>query len=163
MRKHSWKFHPKMLTGFRNTKLWSGKWLFNAIFLMKLCFLNHFWLWSFVFLKSVNTFKWHFQECFPIEVPWKWSYFGWAWQLFNTCHAHFPQTLLFQKCPKNLTNFRKFKFFLHFLLQFCRAFQWCIVCFHTFSGLGFTDQNVYQEIGEYTIIWALLYLLWLLW
>ena len=32
-----------------------------------------------------------------------------------------------------------------------------IVCFHTLSGLGCTDQNVNQEIGGYTIIWAPLY------
>ena len=38
------------------------------------------------------------------------------------------------------------KFVLHFL-QFYRAFQWYVVCFHTFIGLGCTDQNVNQEIG----------------
>ena len=53
----------------------------------------------------------------------------------------------FKKCPKNLTNFGKFQFFLlHFLLQFYRAFQWYIVCFHTLSDLGCIDQNVNQEI-----------------
>ena len=44
MGKPSWKFHSKMLTGFRNTKLWSGKFFFNAIFLMKLYSFNEFWL-----------------------------------------------------------------------------------------------------------------------
>ena len=38
------------------------------------------------------------------------------------------------------------KIFLHFLLQFYRAFQWYIVCFHTLNGLGCADQNVNQEI-----------------
>ena len=51
-----------------------------------------------------------------------------------------------KNCPKNLTNFGKFKFFSYSLLQFYRAFQWCIVCFHTLSGLCCTDQNVNQEI-----------------
>ena len=48
-------------------------------------------------LKPVNIFEWNFQDAFLIEFPWKWSYFGWAWQLFNACHVHFPKTLLFQK------------------------------------------------------------------
>ena len=56
----------------------------------------------------------------------------------------FQKHCFFKKCPKNLTNFGKFKIFLHFLLQFYRAFQWYIVCFHTLSGLGCTDQNVNQ-------------------
>ena len=37
-------------------------------------------------------------------------------------------------------------FFLHFLLQFYRAFQWYIIYFHTLRGLGCTDQNINQEI-----------------
>ncbi len=60
---------------------------------------NDFPLQSFVFLKPVNILEWNFQEGVPIEVPQKWSYFEWAWQLFNACHAHFQKTLLFQKMP----------------------------------------------------------------
>ena len=60
----------------------------------------------------------------------------------------FQKQCFFKKSPKNLTNFGKFKIFLHFLLQFYGAFQWYIVCFHTLSGLGCTDQNLNQEIGD---------------
>ena len=69
----------------------------------------------------------------------------------------FQKHCFFKKCPKNLTNFGKFKFFLHFLLQFYRAFQWYIVCFHTLIGLGCTDQNVNQEIGGYAGFLSRLY------
>ena len=70
----------------------------------------------------------------------------------------FQKHCFFKKCPKNLTNFGKFKiFFLHFLLQFYRAFQWYIVCFHTLSTLGCTDQNVNQEIGGYAPFFQRLY------
>ena len=70
----------------------------------------------------------------------------------------FQKHCFFKKCPKNLTNFGKFKkFFLHFLLQFYRAFQWYIVCFHTLIGLGCTDQNVNQEIGGYVGFLSRLY------
>ena len=65
----------------------------------------------------------------------------------------FQKHCFFKKCPKNLTNFGKFQiFFLHLLLQFYSAFQWYIICFHTFSSLGCTDQNINQEIGRCTII-----------
>ena len=56
-----------------------------------------------------------------------------------------PAIPIFQKhCffKKILQILENSKFFLHFLLQFYRAFQWYIVCFHTRSGLGCTDQNV---------------------
>ena len=70
----------------------------------------------------------------------------------------FQKHCFFKKCPKNLTNFGKFQiFFLHFLLQFYRAFQWYIICFHTFSTLGCTDQNVNQEIGGYASFFQRLY------
>ena len=69
----------------------------------------------------------------------------------------FQKHCFFKKCPKNLTNFGKFQFFLHFLLQFYRAFQWYIVCFHTLSTLGCTDQNVNQEIGGYAPFFQRLY------
>ena len=58
----------------------------------------------------------------------------------------FQKHCFFKKCPKNLTNFRKVKIFFSFLLQFYRAFQWYIVCFHSLNGLGCTNQNVNQEI-----------------
>ena len=63
----------------------------------------------------------------------------------------------FKNCPKNLTNFGKFKFFLYFLLQFYRAFQWCIICFYTLSGLACTDQYVNQEIRGYVGFLSRLY------
>ena len=95
-------------------------WLVSEIqsFEVENYFLTPFSLWNCAFL-TIFDFKalyfWNqsifLNETFLIEVPWKWSYFGWAWQLFNACHAHFPKTLLFQKCPKNLTNFGKFKIF----------------------------------------------------
>ena len=55
----------KILTGFRNTKLRSGKF---SIFLLKLYFFNDFRLLSLVFLKPVLIFEWNFQEGFPIEI-----------------------------------------------------------------------------------------------
>ena len=85
--------------------------------------MENFPLQSFVFLKPVNMFEWIFQEGFPIEVPWKWSYFGWAWQLFNACHAHFLKHYFFKTCPKNVTNFGKSKLFFFCISGFCRAFQ----------------------------------------
>ena len=40
----------------------------------------------------------------------------------------FQKHYFFKRCPKNLINFGKFKiFFLHFLLQFYRAFQWYFI------------------------------------
>ena len=83
--------------GFRNTKLWSWKLLKEYNFIRKMALKKNFPLQSFVFLKPVNILEWNFQEGFPIEVPQKWSYFGWVCQLFNACHALFPKTLFFQK------------------------------------------------------------------
>ena len=71
----------------------------------------------------------------------------------------FQKHCFFKKCPKNLTNFGKFKKkFLYFLLQFHRAFQCYIVCSHTLIGLGCTDQNVNQEIGGYVSFFRRLYI-----
>ena len=70
----------------------------------------------------------------------------------------FQKHCFFKKCPKNLTNFGKFEiFFLHFLMQFYRAFQWYIIWFHTLIGLGCTDQNVNQEIGGHLPFFGRLY------
>ena len=95
--KPSWKLHWKILTGFRNTNLYSQKSLKKHDFIRKMALKNNFPLQTFVFLKPVNIFKWNFQEGFLFEAPWNWRYFGWAWKLFKACHAHFPKTLLFQK------------------------------------------------------------------
>ena len=94
-------------------------------------------------LKLVNILEWNFQEGFLIEIPWKWNYVGWAWQPFHACHAHFPKTLLFPKMTKKSNKFWKIqKKILHFLFEINSAFQWYIVCFHTFSGCRYTEGNV---------------------
>ena len=93
-----------------------------------------------------------------------WYSVPWSQKNKRPGHQTKPPCPLFQKhcffknCPKNLTNFEKFKIFLHFLLQFYRALQWYIVCFHTLSGLGCTDQNVNQEIGGYVAFLSRLYM-----
>ena len=47
----------------------------------------------------------------------------------------FSKTTAFsKKRPKNQQILKNSKTFLHFWWQFYRAFQWYIVCFHTFSG-----------------------------
>ena len=55
----------------------------------------------------------------------------------------FPKHWFFKKGPKNQQILKNSKFFLHFWWQFYRAFQWYIVCFHTFSGCWYTEGNVF--------------------
>ena len=106
-----WKFHLKILTGFRNTKLSSQKSLKKHNFLRKMALKNNFPLQSFVFLRPVNIFEWNFQECFPIEFPWKWSYFFGHGNCLMPAMPIFQKHCFFKNCPKNLTNFGKFKIF----------------------------------------------------
>ena len=56
----------------------------------------------------------------------------------------FSQNTDFSKKALKTNKFWKIqKFFLHFWWQFYRAFQWYIVCFHTFSGCWYTEGNVF--------------------
>ena len=87
----------KNIDRFQKYKALKSKIVKKYNFIGKMAQKNNFPLQSFVFLKRANIFEWNFQDL--IEVPWKWSYFGWAWQLFNACHAHFTKKLLFQKMP----------------------------------------------------------------
>ena len=103
----SWKLNGEALlkVSFKNIdwlqkyKALKSKIVKKHNFIRKMALKSNFPLQSFVFLKPVNIFGWNFQECFPIEFPWKWTYFGWAWQPFNACHAQFPKTLPFQRMP----------------------------------------------------------------
>ena len=54
----------------------------------------------------------------------------------------FQNYWFFEKGPKNQQILKNSNFFLHFWWQFYKAFQWCIVCFHTFSGCWYTEGNV---------------------
>ena len=47
-------------------------------------------------------------------------------------------TFFFKKGPKSSKKFEKF----HFWLEFCRAFQWYIVCLNTLSGYRSTEGNI---------------------
>ena len=89
----------KNIDWFQKYKALKSKIVKKHNYIRKMAVKNNFSIQSIVFLKPVNIFEWNFQEGFPIEGPKKWSYFGWAWQLFNACHAHFQKTLLFQKMP----------------------------------------------------------------
>ena len=56
----------------------------------------------------------------------------------------FSQNTDFSKKALKTNKFWKIQnFFLHFWWQFYRAFQWYIVCFHTFSGCWYTEGNVF--------------------
>ena len=55
----------------------------------------------------------------------------------------FQNYCFFKKGPKNQQILKNSNFFLHFWWQFYRAFQWYIVCFHTFSGCWYTEGNVF--------------------
>ena len=56
----------------------------------------------------------------------------------------FSKTTAFSKKALKTNKFWKIqKNFLHFWWQFYRAFQWYIVCFHTFSGCWYTEGSVW--------------------
>ena len=56
----------------------------------------------------------------------------------------FSKTTAFSKKALKTNKFWKIqKNVLHFWWQFYRAFQWYIVCFHTFSGCWYTEGNVF--------------------
>ena len=113
------------------------------------CFLMPFSIWNCAFL-MIFDFKalyfWNqsiflnetFRRASPLRFPENETILDGRGNCLMPATPIFQKHCFFKKSPKNLTNFRKFKFFLHFLLQFYRAFQWYIVCFHILSGLGCT-------------------------
>ena len=158
MGKPSWKFHSKILTGFRNTKLWSGNLFFSAIFLMKLGFLTIFDFKALYFWNQSTFLNETFRRASPLRFPKNEAILDGHGNCLMPAMPIFQKHWFFKKCPKNLTNFGKFQtFFLHFLLQFYRAFLWYIICFYTLSGLSSIDQNVNQEIGGYASFFQRLY------
>ena len=152
MRKPPWKFHSKMLTGFRNTKLWSGKLFLMPFSLWNCAFLTIFDFKALYFWNQSIFLNETFRGASPLRFPENEAILDGHGKCLMPATPIFQKHYFFKKCPKNLTNFSKFKFFLYFLLQFYRAFQWYIVCFHTLSGLGCTDQNVWLEILLYVYI-----------
>ena len=75
-------------------------------------FLKNWWFWTFEWMK---IFEWNFQQIFLVEFRETPIQNGWAWPSFDDCHAHFSKTLIFQKCPKNLTKVENFKSFFFIL------------------------------------------------
>ena len=72
MGKPSWKFHSKMLTGFRNIKLWSGKLFFNAILISDFKAL-YFWNQS-IFLNETYERSLRTLWLMHLEVRFEFSY-----------------------------------------------------------------------------------------
>ena len=65
----------------------------------------------------------------------------------------FSKTTAFSKKALKTNKFWKIQnFFLHFWWQFYRAFQWYIVCFHTFSGCWYTEGNVNVKSHLHTTV-----------
>ena len=141
MGKPSWNFHSKMLPGFRNTKLWSEKLFFHAIFLMKTGTyslwkndayppISWFTFWSVhpKVLKVIFQFKalyfWNqstflnetFRRSSPLRFPKNEAILDGHGNCLMPVMPIFPKHCFFKKCPKNLTNFGKFKFFFAFLV-----------------------------------------------
>ena len=55
----------------------------------------------------------------------------------------FQNYCFFKKRPKNQQILKNSKNFFAFVGQFYRAFQWYVVCFHTFSGCWYTEGNAW--------------------
>ena len=64
----------------------------------------------------------------------------------------FSKTTAFSKKALKTNKFWKIQFFFHFWWQFYRAFQWYIVCFHTFSGCWYTEGNVNVKSHLHTTV-----------
>ena len=77
---------------------------------------KNFPLQSFVFLKPVKILEWNFQEGLPIEVPQNEAIWDGKGNYLMPATPIFQKHCFFKKCPKNLTNFGKFKIFFAFLI-----------------------------------------------
>ena len=93
---------------------------------------------------TIHSFSINLNEEAPLKVSFKNS------DKFQSCS--FSKTTFFSKRALKVQNVLKNQIFFHFWEEFCRAFQWYIVCLNTLSGYRGTEGNIAVPFQLATIV-----------